>query len=342
MNPALRKSLYPEAALFREPDRAEIVRLLAEERDAVRFEAHRIGARGDGVELLDVLRASALGAVRLEDPHRVEHVELRLEERLEIDDALGKSLVHEIPRAPGDPHEILHHERHAAEAVMLRDRHVDDLVRVERAAEQRPILENLAAQVRFYVMAILDEEDLGAGLLGRVLDAAPLVGAPRVVARVVRHDDLLRAGLERHGDECRDDERIRVGGLLLRAVPADVRLHEDDVPARDERAHPADEIDRLARDERRIVPLDDRHRVLFLLALRRGLRVLLDGESGELPLGNEEPRGAHREPGEEFSSIEHLCYRPFSLMVCMHMAEIGTWRIIPAARLFRTIIFVHL
>ena len=162
-------------------------------------------------------------------------------------------------------------------------------------------------------MSVLDEEDFRAGLLRRVFDAAPLVGAPRVVARVVRHDDLLRSGLERHGDEGRDDERIRVGGLLLRAVPSDIRLHENDVPPRDERAHPADELDGLARDERRIAALDDRHCVFLILPLRCGLCVFLSGESGKLPLGNEESRGAHRETSEEFPSVEHPCHRPFSL-----------------------------
>src|SRR5205085_7821510 len=65
-------------------------------------------------------------------------------------------------------------------------------------------------------------------------DAGALEAAVRVVARSVRDDDLLRARLEGELDDRADDVRIRVRRVDRHAIPADVRLDDDDVAARDE------------------------------------------------------------------------------------------------------------
>ena len=97
---------------------------------------------------------------------------------------------------------------------------VDDLVGFEEVLEDLPFLEPFALERDLLQPVLVGEQDLGAALLGGVLDPGPDVAALGLVRRVVHHDDFLGPGLEAHLDQRPDDVRVRAGGHLRQSGPS--------------------------------------------------------------------------------------------------------------------------
>src|ERR1039458_471043 len=132
---------------------------------------------------------------------------------------------------------ILHAYSYAGEAVVLGNRNIDDLIDIQERIENLPGAQNFPLQVYFLESRGIRKNDLRACVLCRLCDARSLKAAARIVAAHVSHDDPLCSRVRALPYDFRDYVRIGVGRLFGRTVPANVRLHQDYVPARDEAAH---------------------------------------------------------------------------------------------------------
>ncbi|OPZ78373.1 MAG: hypothetical protein BWY77_01521 [bacterium ADurb.Bin431] len=133
---------------------------------------------------------------------------------------------------------------------MLGDRHVDDHVRLEGIAVDRPGGEQFpSGDGEILEAAVDDMTDLCSGRLGRLFDAAAHVAAPGLIAGAVENPHPGGARLEAHPDDLGDRLGIGVGGLFRQAVPTHVGFEQDSLPFFDKAPHAADRLHGLAHQE---------------------------------------------------------------------------------------------
>ncbi len=164
----------------------------------------------------------------------------------------------QVAPAADQPHEVLHRQGEPGQCVVLGHGDVDDLVRLQRVAVDRPLPELLALEVDLLEFALLGEEHVGTGRLGGVFDAAALVAAAVGVARVVEHLHLFGAGRKCHGDQRGHHRRVGIGRLLGLSVPADVGFDHHHVALGHESFHAAEGVHRGAGDRPGIFAPDHR------------------------------------------------------------------------------------
>ena len=154
-----------------------------------------------------------------------------------------------LRRPPRTPYQFFIARGVLGEVVVLGDGHVDDLVGVDERREDRPLVEDVALEAHRAEAVLLREHHLGAERR-RPRARCPSAGSSgsgrctsrrrrRPSSRPASNASLMTA---------RDDVGVRVRGVDGHAVPADVRLDDDDVAARDELAHPAHRVDRAAHE----------------------------------------------------------------------------------------------
>ena len=103
-----------------------------------------------------------------------------------------------------------------------------------------------------------------------------------------------------------DERRVRVGGLLGRAVPADVRLDDDDVAAGDEAADAAEFVDGPAHQRVRRAALDDDHLGQRGVVRNAGAAVGHEHRRLRGPLASGvQPRAGAERGGAEAAEAEH-------------------------------------
>src|ERR1019366_2575382 len=134
---------------------------------------------------------------------------------------------------------ILHAKRHPDQAVVLGNGQVDNLVRFEKGREDRPALQNHAAQINFSVEFRVGKDHFGSLCQSSSLYAGAMKAAARFVAADVGDDDALRAGVPALPDDLGHNFRICVGGLFRGPVPSDIWLEDDNILTAYETAHAA-------------------------------------------------------------------------------------------------------
>src|ERR1700756_1823979 len=141
---------------------------------------------------------------------------------------------------------ILHTKSCARECVVLRNRHVDDLVDIEERIEYLPLSQDFSLEVDVFEPRGLGQDDFRTGALRSLSDAGPLKTAARLVAANISYDDPFRFCTQALADNLGYNIRIRVRCLFWSSIPPDVWLHEDNVTATYEPAHPSQFFDALA------------------------------------------------------------------------------------------------
>ena len=91
------------------------------------------------------------------------------------------------------PEELLHAESRAREGVVLRDRHVDDLVDIQEGIEYLPLAQDFSFEIDIFKARGLGQDDFRTGTLRSFGDAGALKTAARLVAAYVGHYDALRS-----------------------------------------------------------------------------------------------------------------------------------------------------
>ena len=131
---------------------------------------------------------------------------------------------------------------------MLGDRDVDDLVGVDERRVDRPLVEHLALQAHRAEAMLGGQDDLGAELV-RGLRQMPERWKQRFGSLHEASVTTTRLAPASNASctTVADDVGVRVRRVDRHAIPADVRLDDDDVAARDEALHAAERVDRAPR-----------------------------------------------------------------------------------------------
>src|SRR5712691_2747033 len=88
---------------------------------------------------------------------------------------------------------ILHSESCARKCVVLRDRHVDDLVDIQEGIEYLPLAQNFSFEIDIFEARGLGQDDFRTGTLRGLGNAGALKTAARLVSAYVGHYDAFRS-----------------------------------------------------------------------------------------------------------------------------------------------------
>ena len=156
-----------------------------------------------------------------------------------------------LRRPPSDAVPVLHRAGVLREVVVLGDGHVDDLVGVDERRVDRPLVEHVALQAH-RAEAVLGGEDRPRRRASYAARQMPERWKQRFGSLHEASVTTTRLAPASNASctTVADDVGVRVRGVDRHAIPADVRLDDDDVAARDEALHPAERVDRAPRQGR--------------------------------------------------------------------------------------------
>jgi hypothetical protein len=128
--------------------------------------------------------------------------------------------------------------------VLLDDRHVDQAVSLDEVPQHRPVLQHRAAEIDLGKVFLAGEQHARARSFAGLPDTGAKETASGIVAADIGHDHPTGTRRQAMPHHLADEGGMRVGPLLRRAVPTDVRFHHDRLAGLNEPCDPADAIQR--------------------------------------------------------------------------------------------------
>ena len=210
--------------------------LFQESRNAPAIHSHLIGADHDGVATLHIVQATAGWAITHQEFTAIGDDECGFHHQTEVGDDSVDVLVELVARVPQQAIPVFHGHGGLAKIVILDRRNTDHLGRIfEWLIEHPPgIGDGLSANVKLLKIAVLRQNQLGAGSQGGFSDLGLEEAAFRIVDRIIANTHFAGTGCETHFHHGGDRIRLTGGCEVGVFVKRDVRLDHHNVALGDE------------------------------------------------------------------------------------------------------------